>query len=92
MTLLTRLGNVRTVWQLLLPAIPPPSDTWMAKWVALYSDDIIEEAISATAKQARKPGFFDSPEAAHRYTTATCRQTRQRELQAAATALGGEAI
>ena len=69
----TRIERTRKLWQLLLPDFKPPSQEWLAAWCATYPDSILESAISQTHR-ASKRKVFESSEAAHKYTTATCRR------------------
>lgn len=70
MSLLQRIESTRTTWALLMPNISPPTDTWLAKWTAGYSEAAIERALLRTSRKFRD-GV--APELAHRYTSATLR-------------------
>jgi hypothetical protein len=49
MALLNRIENVKAVWVMLLPHVAAPSDMWVAKWCANFSDEIIENGIARSA-------------------------------------------
>jgi len=81
MALLNRIGNVKAVWVMLLPHVAAPSDMWLAKWCANFSDETIENAIARSAYKFA--GVVNDPEKVHRYTSATLRNSTLTRVGAA---------
>lgn len=83
MNLLARTDDVRKLWRLLLPHVEAPTDEWIAKWCAVYVDDVIERSITKAARKFRDPASVISAELVHRYTSAVLKSTAA-ELRAEA--------
>ena len=76
MTLLARIAEVQTLWNMVLPHIPTPPPETVARWV-IFPDAAVETALLRVATRFPKGRInletFDAT-VAYRYTTATARR------------------
>lgn len=50
MKLLSRIENIVRLWELIVPTIPKPSPSWIARW-CVYPDEAVERGIIRAAKK-----------------------------------------
>jgi hypothetical protein len=74
MTLVERISSLTLAWRTVLPYLPEPQPTDVARW-CVYADEIAEAAIIRTSKKftASKLSADFDPSLAYRYVTATAR-------------------
>jgi hypothetical protein len=82
----TRIAEIKKLWELLIPELPAPEDSWLARWDIAYGEEVVKYAILRT-RSKNKGGFFAPTDAdkAHRYTGSVCKN-HQEDLKAKAIA------
>lgn len=85
MTAFQQIGQAREMWKLMLPTVPPPTDTTLFRWLTAFGIADFEHALGRVDWRYKGENLAEvDPEKVHRFITSTLcwfRDRRQTEQE-----------
>lgn len=76
--LLDKINELRDLWRLLMPQLPPPDDKTFGIWNLNHDDEIVRHAFGRAAAKFRQG--TDDPQNAYRYASGVMRSEQERRV------------